>query len=407
MRIVIVGGHLSPALAVIDALSKDTKILFIGRKHTFEGDPGYSLEYNTIKSLKIPFASIATGRLQRKFTRHTIPSLFKIPYGFMQAFSILYRFKPDVALSFGGYVSLPVVLAAYLVRIPIVIHEQTLKAGLANRVLSYFATKVCVSYETSKPYFPKHKTILTGNPIRKFQIQNSKLQINSKFKIPNEHLPIIYITGGSAGSHFINTLIEKCIRQLLEKFVVIHQTGDSKEHKDFDRFSNLKNLLPTKLKNRYILKKFVDYKELGKVFKKSTLVISRAGINTVFELIYFGKPGILIPIPFSQNNEQLTNALFFKKLGLGEVLEQKFINENLLLQKIEEMVNNIERYIKNREKASSIIDRSSADKIVEIVKNVKKDKDKTKKRQRTIFKNIIIYFFGVFFDFIYFKHSVF
>lgn len=376
MKLVIIGGHLSPALAVIEVLPKNTEVLFIGRKYTFEGDKVESLEYKTIKSLKIPFVDISTGRLQRRFTKYTIPSLLKIPYGFVQAFSILYKFKPDVVLGFGGYLSLPVFLSAYALRIPIVIHEQTLEAGLANKIASYFAKKVCISWETSRNYFPKHKTFLTGNPIRKFQIQNSKLQINSKFKIPNENLPIIYVTGGSSGSHFINTLIEGCLKELLEECSVFHQTGDSQEYKDFDRLYTLRSSFPSKLKNRYVLKKFVDYRKLGAIYQESTLVISRAGMNTISELIFLGKPAILIPIGFSQNNEQLKNALFLKGLGLGEVLEQKYLTYDILLQKIKDMLHNIGKYKKNKNEAASLITKNSAKKIVEVVEYVKKEKKK-------------------------------
>ena len=175
MKLIIVGGHLSPALAVIEALQKDVNVLFIGRKYVFEGSKTLSLEFRTITKRKIPFVSISTGRWQRKFTRFTIPSLLKFPFGILQSFLILKKFKPDVVLSFGGYLSLPVGIAAFILRIPIVIHEQTLEAGIANKVLSIFAKTVCISWETSRKYFPKSKVILTGNPMRKFEIRNSKL----------------------------------------------------------------------------------------------------------------------------------------------------------------------------------------------------------------------------------------
>ncbi|MEK7451076.1 MAG: glycosyltransferase, partial [Patescibacteria group bacterium] len=164
MRVIIIGGHLSPALSIIEKLPKTDKVLFIGRKYVFEGDQALSLEYKTIQSLKIPFVNLITGRLQRKFTKHTIPSLLKLPYGFMRSILALIKFQPDVVLSFGGYLSFPVVLSAFLLRIPIVIHEQTLEAGLANKILSVFAKKICISWETSRKFFPKGKIVLTGNP---------------------------------------------------------------------------------------------------------------------------------------------------------------------------------------------------------------------------------------------------
>src|SRR3989344_6654527 len=167
MKIAITGGHLSPALSVIEKLSKEDVVLFVGRKHVFEGDKGLSFEYKTITSLNIPFVELTTGRLQRKFTAHTLFSIVKIPYGLAQSFLILRKFKPDVVLGFGGYLSVPVVIAAHILRIPAIIHEQTQDAGLANRMLANYADRICISWETSAKYFPRGKTIFTGNPIRK------------------------------------------------------------------------------------------------------------------------------------------------------------------------------------------------------------------------------------------------
>lgn len=375
MKLAIIGGHLSPALAVIDSLSKDTQILFIGRKHIFEGDSATSLEHNIIKSLKIPFASISAGRLQRKFTKHTIPSLLKIPHGIVQSFCILRSFKPDVVLGFGGYLSLPVILSAFVLRIPVVIHEQTLEAGLSNKIASLFAKKICISWESSRNYFPARKTVLTGNPIRK-ELLNlpSKSSIsNLQFSIKDKKLPLIYITGGSSGSHFINTLVEGCIKELLEKFIVVHQTGESK-YKDFERLESLRGSLSQEFKDRYILKKFIDSSDVGSIMQKANLLISRSGINTITELIYFEKPAILIPIPFSQNNEQLKNALFFKSLGLGEVLTQDSLNSAKMLQKVKEMINNINKY-KIKNESNTLIRKDAAQKIIETIEYVKKSKE--------------------------------
>lgn len=368
MKIVLIGGHLSPALSVIDEISKETKILFIGRKYVFEGDKALSLEYKVIKSLNVLFAEINTGRFQRKFTRHTIFSLFKITYGFFQAFFILRLFKPDVVVGFGGYVSVPVVLCAYLLKIPVVIHEQTLEAGLANKFLSGFATKICISWNSSRKYFSKEKTVLTGNPIRGLKSQGLRFGVKNK-----DGLPVIYITGGSSGSHFINVLVEGCLKNLLEEFVIIHQTGDSQQYKDFDRLQNFKNSLALEFQNRYILKKFVDFKDVGSVYKKSDLVISRAGINTISELIFFGKPSLLIPLAFAQSNEQVKNANYLKNLGLGEVLEQEGLNPKLFLQKVGYMIHNIRQY-RNNSNSIKIIDINAAHKIMEVIEYVAKKK---------------------------------
>jgi UDP-N-acetylglucosamine--N-acetylmuramyl-(pentapeptide) pyrophosphoryl-undecaprenol N-acetylglucosamine transferase len=227
MKIIIIGGHLSPALAVIEEL-KNEEIYYLGRKHAFEGDKAISLEYEEVSKLGIPFYSINAARLQRKFTSRTIPSLAKFPSGFFQSLKALKQIKPDVVLGFGGYVSLPVVLAAFFLRIPIVIHEQTLEAGFANRMEAKFARKICISWQSSEQYFPKQKTVLTGNPLR-------GIVLNAKPFKEETGLPKIYITGGSSGSHSINLLVEKSLKELLEKFTVVHQTGDARRHADFER----------------------------------------------------------------------------------------------------------------------------------------------------------------------------
>src|SRR3990167_11265609 len=164
MKMMIIGGHLSPALSVLDSLPKDWEILFVGRKYVFEGEKSLSLEYKIINHLKIPFEEISTGRLQRKFTKNTIPSLLKLPYGFFKSLRILKKFRPDAVLGFGGYLQIPIVFVAFFLKIPVVLHEQTLESGFSNKICSSIARKICISWESSFKFFPKKKTVLTGNP---------------------------------------------------------------------------------------------------------------------------------------------------------------------------------------------------------------------------------------------------
>ena len=335
MKIVIIGGHMSPALAVIEQL-KNEDIFYLGRKYNFENDLAISLEYQEVTKLKIPFYSINAARLQRKFTTRTIPSLAKFPSGFLQGLKILKQIQPDVVLGFGGYVSLPVVLAAAFLKIPVVIHEQTLEAGFANKLESKFATKVCISWESSRRYFPKGKTILTGNPLGE-----SVLNVKQNSK---ENLPVLYVTGGSGGSHAINSLVEKSLKTLLDKFIIFHQTGDSKEFNDFDKLQLEKDKLDSALASRYHMQKFYSPVEMAKNLANADLVVGRAGINTVTELIYLQKPAFLIPLPFAQKKEQLKNALFLKELGLGEVGIQKTLTAEVFAEKIFKMSENLKTY---------------------------------------------------------------
>lgn len=372
MKVVLIGGHLAPALSVLESLPKNTKILFIGRKYALEGDNALSLEYKTITSLKIPFIGLNTGRLQRKITKHTIFSLLKLPFGFVKSFLILTESRPDVVVGFGGYVSIPVISCAFILGIPVVIHEQTMEAGFANRLVSRFAKKICVSWSSSKKYFPKDKVILTGNPIRKFP---AFLPPSGKqFSIFNNKLPTIYVTGGSSGSHYINVLIEKIVKKLLKTYNVIHQIGDAHEYRDFDRLKQLKESFPKELRENYILEKFIDPSQVGDLLRLSSLVVSRSGMNTVTELIYFEKPSIFIPFPFSQNNEQLKNAGFLEKIGLSVVLRQSDANPKKLLQTINFMFRRIDNYKIGKEKLESLPGKNAAQNVISVINYVYKSK---------------------------------
>lgn len=337
MKVLIVvggGGHFAPAFTVINSLPKDWQVLVVGRKHAFEGDKAESLEFRTAKEQHIPFVSLTTGRFQRKFTKHTIPSLTKFPYGFLQAMRILLRYKPNVVLSFGGYVSLPVVFAASSLKIPIVIHEQTLEAGLANRMASRFATKICISWESSAKFFPKTKTVLTGNPL-----ERERHDVANLLKFPTSNTsPLLFVTGGSGGSHAINMLIEGCLEKLLGYFRVFHQTGDAQEFGDFERLEKKRSLLEKDLQDRYLLTKFLSHGEFSGIVFASDLVVSRAGMNTITELMHYGKPAVIIPLPYAQKNEQMKNARFMESFGLAIVESQNSLTSEKLINDCLEML---------------------------------------------------------------------
>lgn len=353
MRIVVIGGHLTPALAVLREL-KGHDILYIGRKNALEADKALSLEYRTVTALNIKFKSLVTGRLQRKFTIHTIPSLFKLPIGFIQSFFTLKNFKPERVVGFGGYVQVPVILSAFILRAPIIIHEQTLGAGLANKICSIFAKKICISWESSVKYFPKNKIVVTGNPIRK-EILNTQSSIQGADK------PILYITGGSLGSHGINSLVEKSLTELLKNFRVIHQTGDAKEFGDFERLEEARKNIEDK--SSYLIKKFLTGQETAQVLQNASLVVSRAGMNTITELIYLKKPCLLIPINIGK--EQKQNADFVRKLGLAEVANQDDLTPTVFVGILESMLRNVDSY----RVEGDILPADSHKKIAEVVLN--------------------------------------
>lgn len=362
MRVVICGGHLAPALAVIEKLKGD-EILYIGRKYALEGDKALSLEYQTITSLNIPFANISTGRLQRKFTRFTISSFLKIPSGLISSFIILKKFKPNIVLGLGGYVSVPVAFAASILGIPVVIHEQTLEAGSANRLVSALAGKICISWQTSEKFFPRQKIVLTGNPVRE---EITKL-LNVKTGKLNTDYPTVYITGGSLGSHTINLLVEGCLEKLLKIANIIHQTGDASEFTDFERLIKLKEQFNSELKNRYLLAKFFSPDKVAGILSSSDLIVGRSGINTVTELMLLEKPAYLIPLSFTQKDEQKKNALFLKTCGLAELGNQLELNPDTFFEHIKEMLKKIDQYkISSNFKAN--FKKNAAERIVKILR---------------------------------------
>lgn len=366
------GGHFAPILALLEELPKDVKVLIVGRKYSLEGDQALSLEYITAQKHGIAFQSITTGRLQRKVTKHTFSSFFKLPVGFFQAYIIVKQFAPDIVFSSGGYVSLPVVFAASFCGIPVVLHEQTLGAGLANKIAARFASKICISWKTSQQYFPKHKTVLTGNPVRKAFFTKDSSQQTIFASIPKTR-KIIYVTGGSLGSHAINVLIEGCLPQLLKQYTVIHQTGDAKEFGDFDRLAYIRASFDEALQKHYIVTKFVDPQEVSVLMSHADLVVARSGMSTITELLYLGKPALLIPLPFSQKNEQRKNAAFFKETGLGDWVEQKSLTPTLLFSKIQDMVEHIATYEQHADDARKLIDKNAVKKIIDVLTQVVKN----------------------------------
>lgn len=346
MKVLITGAHFTPAVAVIEDLKKqpDIDVVYVGRKTTQEGDFSPSAESKILPILGVKFISITTGRLQRSFTLYTIPSLLKIPIGFVQAFFIILNERPDVILSFGGYVAVPIVLVGWLFSIPIIVHEQTLVSGLANKISSFFADKIALSFSSEKQKM-EDRFIITGNPIRKEILEAARLSKKRSSK------KTILITGGNQGSHIINLAVEQILGQLVKDFDVIHVTGENK-FSDFERLDKLR--ISKNYQESYIVKKWIE-KDWGEILRKVDLVISRAGINTLSELAYLGIPTLVIPIPYLYQDEQNKNAKYFEKKGLVKIISQSNLTSEELLKAIKDSFSNMEDFNRNAKKAREVI----------------------------------------------------
>jgi UDP-N-acetylglucosamine--N-acetylmuramyl-(pentapeptide) pyrophosphoryl-undecaprenol N-acetylglucosamine transferase len=331
-NIVLTGGHAATTAVAfteeIKSQSKNWKIYWIGVKNAIEGKKMATLESEVLPRLGVKFLPITTGRLQRKFTIWTIPSLMKIPCGFAQSVYFLLKIKPKVILSFGGFASFPVVMAAKLLRIPVVLHEQTSVAGRANLLSAKFASKITLSREQSLKYFPNEKCVITGNPVMK-----DIKKVKPKLKLGNP--PIIFITGGSRGSQIINSTFEEILKPVLAKYKVIHQTGGL----DYLKFSDIKQKLPQALRDNYDVFVRVNPLEVSEIFSKCDVIVSRAGANTVSEIMTIKRPAILIPLSISYMQEQMENAKIAREWGIAKIISQDKLTPLKLLSEIEDSIN--------------------------------------------------------------------
>lgn len=335
MKVLITGSHFTPAQAVIEKLLEipDLEIVYLGRKYARDNDKAASVESKILPELGVKFIPIIAGRLNRFFSFYSIIALLKTPVGFIQSFYYLLKEKPDLIVSFGGFTGMPVVINGWLLSIPSVIHEQSLKMGLSNLISSIFADKVAVSFkDTRLPGFvSSEKIVFSGNPIRKEFLNSQKPSKEiEKFagSATRRKKPLILITAGNQGSHFINLIVEDKLQELTKSASLIHQTGDSK----YDDFSNLEK----HQSENYLVNKWIKAEDLNYILENTDLVVSRAGMNTLLELSLKSAPSLMIPIPVG--SEQKTNAFYFKKLGLGEILLEKEITPGIFVKKIKDML---------------------------------------------------------------------
>ncbi|MGB9911166.1 MAG: UDP-N-acetylglucosamine--N-acetylmuramyl-(pentapeptide) pyrophosphoryl-undecaprenol N-acetylglucosamine transferase [Microgenomates group bacterium] len=373
-KIVITGGHLTPALSVIEELEKrGWRIFFIGRKYASEESKTPSVESEVIPQRGIPFYPLIAGRVRRFFNWHTVISWLKIPIGFFQALYYLWKIKPGIILSFGGYLSVPVVFGGWLLRIPVITHEQTTVKGLATKFNSLFAKKIAISWRQTKKNFPKKKTVLTGNPLRKeiFLVEENFWR---SLKYP-ENKPLIFVTGGNQGSQIINQTITKIIPQLLEKVNIFLQCGKLADKEMIKKLGEIKKSLPKELRKSFHYKRYLSPLEMGTLLNKADLVISRSGANTVAELAILGKPAILIPLPWLYQDEQTKNAKMLKRVGIAEILPQSSLTPEILLDLIFKMIKNLNSYQKNAFKAKKLVILDAGKRLADLVEKTFNEKN--------------------------------
>jgi UDP-N-acetylglucosamine--N-acetylmuramyl-(pentapeptide) pyrophosphoryl-undecaprenol N-acetylglucosamine transferase len=335
MKIVLTGGgtggHILPLITVAKKIKakvepqNEVDFLFIG--------PRGPLEEEIMGGAGVLIKGVMVGKWRRYFSFKNFVDCFKIPIGVIQALWHLLVYMPDAIFSKGGYASVPVVLAGWLYRIPILIHESDSIPGFTNDILGKLATRVAVSYPDSEKDFPAAQVVLTGNPVREDINQGSAEEARKKFALSPDK-KVIFVYGGSQGAQIINEKILNILPELLHDYQIIHQTGS----KNYDDVRHRAGEMGIKAgREGYHPVSFIG-EELKDILAVTDLVISRAGANSISEIAANGLPTILIPLFNSAGNHQKMNAYSIARIGGCIVLEENNLGENLLLGKIHEIM---------------------------------------------------------------------
>ncbi len=340
------GGHFYPIIAVAEAihdLVREKKIL--EPKLYYAAPDPYDKEL--LLANNIEFVPTAAGKMRRYFSPLTLIDAVATGWGILRSVSRIFFIYPDVVFGKGGYASFPMLLAARLFRIPVVIHESDSVPGVVNKWAGTFATKIAVSYPEAAEHFPKDKVALTGNPIRKSALIPAREGSKDFFKL-DDTLPTIVIVGGSQGSQTINEAILASLPQLVEKYNIVHQTGPNnfKEVEGRARVALINSPHPERYKPYAYLNDLATRMAAG----AAHLIISRAG-STIFEIAAWGIPAILIPLEGAASDHQTKNAFAYARSGGGIVIQQNNLTPGLLLSEINRILTSPELVRSMGEKA--------------------------------------------------------
>ncbi len=333
------GGHVTPALATIQAVQARVAgadwtpvFQYVGSKH--------GVERGLAEAAGIPFVGVESGKLRRAatvrglLTVKNMADALRVPLGIGQAIAEVRKFKPDAVLATGGYVCVPTVVAAGLLGCPVLIHEQTVQIGLANKIAARFATRIALTFEGAALELPpslRRKTFVTGNPVRQAIFGGDKARAVGRFGFdPSENdLPTVYVTGGALGAKSINAAIEDCLPELLGLCRVIHQCGRA----DGEHLASVRNTLPAHLQRRYWVVPFVG-DEIADIFALCDLIVGRSGAGTVTEAAAVGKPALFIPLVPTGGDEQTRNAQRSADAGAAKILPNRGLSGPQLLLEI-------------------------------------------------------------------------
>ncbi len=362
-KIVLTGGgtagHVTPNIALLPELKKQGyDVHYIG---SYEG-----IERTLIKEQGIPYYGISSGKLRRYIDVKNLSDPFKVVKGLGQAIRLLGRIKPDVVFSKGGFVSVPVVLAAKFRHIPCVIHESDMTPGLANKICIPCAYRVCTNFPETMKHIPAEKAVLTGSPIRQELFKGSR-EKGLAFCGFDDTKPVLLIMGGSLGAVAVNDAVRGILPELLQKFHVIHLCGKGKLD---DSLNDTKG---------YAQYEYIG-PELRDLMAAADILISRAGANAICEILALRKPNILIPLSAeASRGDQILNAASFEKSGYSVVIQEKDVTNELLLKTVNDVYTNREQYIHAMDKSQL---NNSIEKIVGLINEARKHNRRLNRKQK-------------------------
>ncbi len=342
-------GSVTPLLAMVDYWknqNEKNEYLWIGTK---KGPEKTAVEKENIK-----FSAVANGKLRRYFSWQNFIDPVFILVGFVQSFFIIRKFKPDAILSAGSFVSVPVIFAGRLLKIPSLIHQMDIKPTLSNKIVTLFAAKITVGFKKSLKDYPVKKTVWTGNPCRRsLRVESRKSKVESFFDLKND-IPTVLIVGGGTGAMAINRLIWEAASELTKFCQIIHIAGKGKMPSRELRIANYKYF------------EFLNIKRMANAYELADIVVSRCGIGSLSEISFLKKPSILIPIPDSHQEE---NAELFKSAQAAIVLDQNKITAKILAENIKKLLFN--NYLKKQlsENVYKLTNPDATKKIGKLIKN--------------------------------------
>lgn len=340
-------GHVTPNIALLPALRDlNFEIKYMG---SYDG-----IEKKLIEEQGVDYVGISSGKFRRYMSAKNFTDPFRVIKGYGEAKKFIKSYKPDIVFSKGGFVSVPVVLAAKKYKVPIIIHESDMTPGLANKISIPYATKVCHNFPETKNYLPEGKSVLTGSPIRA-ELMTGNSEEGRKMCGFSNNKPVIMVVGGSLGAVAVNEAVRSCLDELLKKYQIVHLCGKGKVDENLNNIDGYKQY-------EYIKE------ELKDIFAMSDIVISRAGANAICEIQALKKPSILIPLSAkASRGDQILNAKSFKNQGFSEVIEEEQLTKELLLETVDRVYNNRNEYVRAIEKSPCA---NAIDIIISLIKDI-------------------------------------